>query len=308
MDALLAQWQSISPVLVAQTLIVGLMMGALYALMAIGITFIASIMKMINWSMGEFYMIGSYIQFEAIQRLLGPERWYLAVPLAMLGVFLLGLVIQRVLLAPMFRYGEAGRFEYATIITIALAVFLQNVAIVAAGPYQWAPKEYLPPIILPDLLISINGSRLAAAGGASLILVAFWFFIRRTMIGLSFLGTAQNRLGAQTAGIRLERVDMIGFGIGVALAAAAGALLAPVFLVYPAVGATSTVKGFEIIVIGGLGSLPGAVLAAFGLALVESFGSVFISPAYQDLYGFLFLIAFLLFRPQGLFGERERRV
>jgi branched-chain amino acid transport system permease protein len=298
----------LSPSQVAQTLVIGLMMGALYALMAIGITFIASIMKMINWSMGEFYMIGGYIQFEAIQRFLGQDRWYLAVPLAMVGVFLLGVVLQRLLLAPMFRYGEAARFEYATIITIALAVLLQNVAIVAAGPYQWAPKEYLPPVILKDLLISINGSRLAAAIGAAIILIAFYVFIRHTMVGLSFLGTAQNRLGAQTAGIRLERVDMIGFGIGVALAAAAGALLAPVFLVYPAVGATSTVKGFEIIVIGGLGSLPGAVLAALGLALVESFGSVFVSPSYQDLYGFIFLIAFLLFRPQGIFGERERRV
>src|SRR5215216_343969 len=176
MDALLEQWSSITPPQVAQTLVIGLMMGALYALMAIGITFIASIMKMINWSMGEFYMIGGYIQFEAIQRFLGQDRWYLAVPLAMVGVFLLGVVLQRLLLAPMFRYGEAARFEYATIITIALAVLLQNVAIVAAGPYQWAPKEYLPPIILRDLLISINGSRLAAAIGAAIILIAFYVF------------------------------------------------------------------------------------------------------------------------------------
>ena len=307
MEVVLAQLQ-LSPALLGQVLIVGITMGAMYALMAIGITFIASIMKMINWSMGEFYMIGSYVQYEAISRFLGPDRWYVAVPIAMISVFLLGMLIQRLLLSPMFRYGEAFRFEYATIITIALSVFLQNVAIVAAGPYQWSPKEYLPPIILADLGVAINGSRLAGAIGAAIILGAFYFFIKRTMIGLSFLGAAQNRLGAQTAGIKLQRVDMIGFGIGVALAAAAGALLAPVFLVYPANGAVSTVKGFEIIVIGGLGSLPGAVIAAFSLALVESFGSVYISPTYQDLYGFIFLIAFLLFRPQGLFGERERRV
>jgi branched-chain amino acid transport system permease protein len=308
MDVLLAQLPTVSLSLVGQVLIVGLTMGAMYALMAIGVTFIASVMKIINWSMGEFYMLGSYVQYETISRWLGPGLWYLAVPLAMLSVFLLGTIVQRLLLSPMFRYDDAHRFEYATIMTIALSVFLQNVAIVAAGPYQWSPKEYLPPIILADLGLSINGSRLAGAIGAAIILAGFYFFIKHTMLGLSFLGTAQNRLGAQTAGIKLQRVDMVGFGIGVALAAAAGALLAPVFLVYPANGAVSTVKGFEIIVIGGLGSLPGAVLAAFGLALVESFGSVFISPSYQDLYGFVFLIAFLLFRPQGLFGERERRV
>lgn len=294
--------------LVAQVLIVGLLMGAVYALMAIGITFIASIMKLINWSMGEFYMLGSYLQYYLITLVLGPALWYVALPISMLSVFLLGLVLQKGLLAPMFQQAEAYRFEYATIVTIALSVLLQNLAVVLAGPYQWAPKDYLPSVILANLDLSINGSRLAAAIGAAVILIAFYLFLKRTMIGLSFLGTAQNRLAAETAGIAIRRVDTIGFGLGVALAAAAGALLAPVFLVYPTNGATSTMKGFEIIVIGGIGSLPGSVVAAFCLALIESFGSVFISPAYQDLYGFAFLIAFLVLRPQGLFGERERRV
>jgi branched-chain amino acid transport system permease protein len=295
-----------NPQILAQLTVVGLMLGALYALLAIGITFIASIMKLINWSMGEFYMIGSYVQYYLIVLLLGPGLWYLALPVSMLTVFAFGLVVQRGLLAPMFKYDEARRFEYATIVTIALSVLLQNAAIILAGPYQWSPQEYLPTRAFAGL--SLNGSRLAGAIGAAVILVLFYVFIRHTMVGLSFLGTAQNRLGAQTAGIRLARIDMVAFGIGAALAAAAGALLAPVFLVYPTNGITSTVKGFEIIIIGGLGSLPGAVVAAFGLALVESFGSFLISPAYQDLYGFVFLIAFLLFRPQGLFGERERRV
>lgn len=294
--------------LLAQVLIVGLLMGAVYALMAIGITFIASIMKLINWSMGEFYMMGSFFQYYLIATFLGPSLWYVALPVSMISVFLIGLVLQRGLLSTMFKYGEAFRYEYATIVTIALSVLLQNLAVVLAGPYQWSPKEYLPPIIMADLGLSINGSRLAAAAGAAVILILFYLFLKRTMIGLSFLGTAQNRLAAQTAGIAIQRIDTIGFGIGVALAAAAGALLAPVFLVYPTNGAVSTVKGFEIIVIGGIGSLPGAVLAAFGLALVESFGSVFLDPSYQNLYGFAFLIAFLVFRPQGLFGERERRV
>src|SRR3712207_2707952 len=150
------------------------MMGAMYALMAIGITFIAGIMKMINWSMGEFYMIGSYVQYNVITRYVGPDRWWLALPLAMLSVFLLGLLIQRVLLAPMFRYSDAHRFEYATIITIALSVLFQNLAIILAGPYQLSPPSYLPTVMLGGLGISLNGSRLAGAIGAAIILVAFW--------------------------------------------------------------------------------------------------------------------------------------
>lgn len=289
-----------------QVVVAGLMMGALYALMAVGITFIYSLMKMINWAMGEFYMVGSYAQFVLITLVLGPSLWFLGIPLSMVGVFLLGLAIQRGLLAPMFGREAERRDEYATIITIALSVLIQNLATILAGPYQWSPPEYLPLVTVGN--ISVNGSRLAAAAGALVILAGFYFLIRRTWLGLAFLGAAQNRIGAEVAGIDVRRLDALAFGIGVALAAAAGALLAPVFLVYPTNGAVSTVKGFEIIVIGGLGSLTGSVVAAFLLGLVESFGSVFISPAYQDLYGFIFLIAMLFLRPQGIFGERERRV
>ncbi len=291
-----------------QTMIVAATIAAVYVLMAMGITFIASIMKIINWSMGEAYMIGSYVQYLLIVHVLGQDRWYVAVPIAMATVFIAGLAIQRALLVPMFRYDESHRFEYATIMTIALSVVLQNAVTIIAGPYQLSPREYLPAVHFDALGISLNGSRIAAAIGAVLIIAIFYFFLRRTTLGLAFLGTAQNRVGAQTAGIRLERIDMWAFGIGVALAAGAGALLAPVFLVYPTNGLASTVKGFEIIVIGGIGSLPGAVIGALGLAFVETFGSVYISPAYQDLYGFLFLIGFLLFRPHGVLGDRERRV
>src|SRR5919204_6727165 len=200
--------------LLPQVIIVGLLIGAVYALLALGITFIASIMKLINWSMGEFYMLGSYAQYVLITRWLGPGQWWLALPLAILGVFVLGLVIQRLLLAPMFERSEAHRFEYATIMTIALSVLLQNVAIWAAGPNQNKPPDYLPTISLASLGLALNGSRLAGALAATVILVGFWFVLRRTMIGLAFLGAAQNRLGAQTSGLRLQHIDMVAFGIG----------------------------------------------------------------------------------------------
>ena len=117
---------------------------------------------------------------------------------------------------------------------------------------------------------------------------------------------AQNRVAAQTSGVDVFRFDAIAFAIGVALAGLAGALLAPLFLVYPTNGAVTTVKGFEIIVIGGLGSIVGSVVGALLLGVIEALGSVLISAAYKDLYGFLLLIVLLVFRPTGLFGERER--
>ena len=274
--------------------------------MALGITFIYGIMKMINWSMGEFYMIGSYVQYALLASFLGWDRWYLALPLSMASVFVLGVVVQRFLLRPMYVGGIERRDEYATIITIALMVLFRNLAIVLGGPNQYSPKDYAKPTTL--LTLPISGNRVVALVGALVLLALFYVLTRRTWLGRAFRGAAQNRVGIQTAGVDVLRLDMLAFGVGVALAAAAGALLAPDFLVYPENGAISTFKGFEIIVIGGLGSIMGSVVGGLLLGVIEALGSVFLSPAYKDLYGFVLLIALLAVRPTGLFGERERTV
>ena len=292
--------------LFSQYLLSGIVIGIIYSLMALGITFIYGIMKMINWSMGEFYMIGSYVQYALLASVLGWERWYLALPLSMASVFVLGVVVQRFLLRPMYVGGIERRDEYATIITIALMVLFRNLAIVLGGPNQYSPKDYAKPTTL--LTLPISGNRMVALVGALVLLALFYVLTRRTWLGRAFRGAAQNRVGIQTAGVDVLRLDMLAFGVGVALAAAAGALLAPDFLVYPENGAISTFKGFEIIVIGGLGSIMGSVVGGLLLGVIEALGSVFLSPAYKDLYGFVLLIALLAVRPTGLFGERERTV
>ena len=292
--------------LASQYLLAGLVIGVIYSLMALGISFIYSIMKMINWSMGEFFMIGSYVQYALIVTVVGRDRWWLALPVAMAAVFVLGLVIQRLLLRPMFVGVIERRDEYATIVTIALMIFFRNLAIVVGGPNQYAPPDYARPITLGTLPIS--GNRFVALVGTVVLLGAFFLVTKTTWIGRALRGAAQNRVGIQTAGVDVLRLDMIAFGVGVALAAGAGALLAPDFLVYPENGSISTFKGFEIIVIGGLGSIPGSIVGGVLLGVIEALGSVFVSAAYKDLYGFVLLIALLVLRPTGLFGERERTV
>jgi branched-chain amino acid transport system permease protein len=296
----------VDPYLLSQYVLSGLVIGVIYALMALGITFIYSIMKMINWSMGEFYMIGSYVQYALLATVLGWTLWYVALPVAMASVFLLGLVVQRFLLRPMYVGGVERRDEYATIVTIALMVFFRNLAIVLGGPNQYAPRDYARAGRL--LTLPISGNRLVALISTLVLLGLFFLVIKKTWIGRAFRGAAQNRVGIQTAGVDVLRLDMLAFGVGVALAAAAGALLAPDFLVYPENGAITTFKGFEIIVIGGLGSILGSIVGGVLLGVIEALGSVFLSPAYKDLYGFLLLIALLALRPSGLFGERERTV
>jgi branched-chain amino acid transport system permease protein len=290
--------------LVIQTAISGVMIGVLYALMALGITFIYSIMRMINWAMGEFYMIGSYLQYMLVAWALGPELWWLAILISTAGVFVLGLVVQWGLIKPIFKKPPEQRDDYATVVTLALLLFLRSVATGLAGPNQFTPGSTLPIIMVGPMPLA--GARVAAFLFALAALALFWAVLRYTWYGLALRAASQSRVGVQTAGIDVLSVDRVAFAIGVALAGLAGALLAPVFLVYPTNGLITTVKGFEIVVIGGLGSIPGALIAGILLGLMESFGAAFVDSAYQNIYGFILVIAILVVRPTGLFGERGR--
>lgn len=272
--------------------------------MAIGITFIYSIMKMINWAMGEFYMVGSYLQFFFITRFLGADNWVPALILSMISVFAIGMVIQKVLISPMFVGAMERREDYATIVTISLSVLFRNLMVVIMGPYIFSVPDYAPPTEIGPLPIS--GNRLVALIATFAILVGFYIFIKYTWVGYGLRATAQNRFGSQSLGVDARKMDMIGFGIGVALAAAAGAILAPTFLIFPENGTIPTIKGFEIIVIGGLGSILGSFVASVLLGVVEALGTVLINPSYKEVYGFIMLMLILVLRPRGLFGEAER--
>ncbi len=293
-----------TPELFLQTLIAGVMIGVLYALMALGITFIYSIVKMINWAMGEFYMIGSYAQYLLIVYWLGPGLWWVAVPLAGLGVFVIGVIVEPILIKPMFTSGIERRDDYATVITIALLLLLRNLATGLSGPYQRTPGSNLPTVMIGNLPVS--GARAAAFVVRSPRSRCSTSSSRKPGSASRCRASAQSRVGVQTAGVNVLRLDQAAFGIGVALAGIAGALLAPVFLVFPTNGIVTTVKGFEIIVIGGLGSLPGALVAGIMLGVVESLGTAFVSSPYQNAYGFVLVVLVLLIRPTGLFGEKSR--
>ncbi len=295
---------NITPELFLNFLIAGVMIGTLYALMAMGITFIYSIMKMINWSMGEFYMIGSYTQWFLISFILGGELWYVGVIGTAVVLFIIGLIVQRLLIRPMFSTGMERKDEYGTVVTIALALFLRNLATVLSGPHTRSPDVDMGRLMFGTLPVS--GNRFAAFVGSLLVIGLFYLILNYTWLGRAFRASSQNRVGIQTAGVDVLRIDQIAFALGITLAGIAGALLAPVFNVFPENGAVTTMKGFEIIIIGGMGSLPGAALGGLLLGIIESLGSVFIDTSLRNVYGFIFLIIILLIKPNGLFGEKER--
>jgi branched-chain amino acid transport system permease protein len=296
---------NVSAELLQQYLLTGLMLGVIYIVMALGITFIYSIMKMTNWAMGEFYMIGSYVQYLVVSRVVGPDLWFVAVPIAGISVFFLGMLVQRVLIRPMFERGMERRVEYATIVTIALALLARGVVQVIAGPSERTPGSTMPSFQIGPLPVA--GDRVAACIGGLIALAVFWFVIKRTWVGLALRAAAQSRPAVQTVGVDVFRLDQIAFGIGVALAAVAGALLASVYLVYPLDGMVTTTKGFEVVIIGGLGSIPGAVVGGIAVGLVEALGGALVATNYQNAYGFLLVLIILILRPRtGLFGETAR--
>ncbi|HEU5287638.1 MAG TPA: branched-chain amino acid ABC transporter permease [Candidatus Limnocylindria bacterium] len=296
---------NVSAELLEQYILTGLMIGVIYIVMALGITFIYSIMKMTNWAMGEFYMVGSYVQYLVVSRILGADLWFLAVPIAAITVFFLGMAVQRILIRPMFERGMERRNEYATIVTIALALFARGIVQVWAGPFERTPGSNMPSFQLGPLPIA--GDRVAACIGGIVALAVFWFVIRRTWVGLALRAAAQSRAGVQTAGVDILRLDQVAFGIGVALAAVAGALLASVYLVYPLNGMVTTTKGFEVVIIGGLGSIPGAIVGGIAVGLAEALGAALLATNYQNAYGFVLVLIILLLRPRtGLFGETTR--
>ena len=287
----------------------GLIIGLFYALMAIGLSLIFGILRIVNFAHGEFYMIGAYA-YTLIALFFGISPW-LTLPCAFIAGMALGWATERLLMRPLYSgYASWGvmKDEYAVIITFALSLLLINLVDKVIGP-----NGYRGPSLVATTRVEIgpfmaSGHRLMAAGIALLVLIAVGLFVRYSYWGRQIQAVAQNRLGASLAGIDTAKASAIVFALSGGLAALAGALLSPIINATPDVGAFPAVKSYVIVVLGGMGSIPGAAIASLILGVLESFGAVYISYGYRDTFGLVILILVLLFRPHGLFGERSREV
>jgi branched-chain amino acid transport system permease protein len=287
----------------------GLIIGVFYALMAVGLSLIFGILKIVNFAHGEFYTVGAYA-YTLVALALGVPPW-LALPFAFLVGIGLGLVVERLLMRPLYS-GYASwsvmKDEYAVIVTFGLSLLLINLIDKIVGPYAYKgpPLIDITRIALGPVLIS--GHRLVAAIIGIGVIVTVALVVRYSYWGRQIQAVAQNRLGASLAGVDPARASAIVFALAGGLAAVSGALLANIFNPTPDVGVFPAVKSYVIVVLGGRGSLPGAIIAALILGVLESFGGVYVSYQYRDTFGLVILILVLLFRPQGLFGERSREV
>lgn len=295
--------------LAADLFVNGLIIGLFYALMAVGLSMIFGVLKIVNFAHGEFYMVGAYA-YVLISLKLGVSPW-IALLLAAAGGAALGWLVERLLMRPLYAgYGSWSimKDEYAVVVTFGLSLLLINLVDKIVGPYPYRGPSLIETSRFTLGPVMLNGQKLIAAGLSLAILVGLALFIKRSLWGRQIQAVAQNRLGASLAGIDATRATSLIFAISGLLAALAGGLLAPIINPAPDVGAFPAIKAYVIVVLGGMGSVWGSMAAALLLGVLESFFAVYVSYDYRDAFGLLILILVLLFRPQGLSGEKGREV
>lgn len=286
----------------------GLIMGIIYSLMALGLTLIFSILKVINFAHGEFYMLGGYAIYFVLQVFTGLHP-LLAVPVAGLIIALFGLVFEVIFLRPIHKDQVERPGEYAILITFGLSFFLMNLALAVFGPFPQRPPSFFRGVVQVGGMF-VSADRLTAASFSLLFLILLLLIIKKTWIGKALRAVSQDRQAAAVTGINSLRINTIAFAIGSGMAAMAGALLAPIFSVSPDVGAVPSIRSYIIIVLGGLGSIQGSVIGGLIIGLVESIGAgYFPDPSrgmnYKMVFGLIIFALVLLFKPWGLFGRRE---
>ena len=283
-----------------QLLLNGFVIGVIYALVAMGLSLIFGVLEIVNFAHGEFYMLGAMLAyFLTMNAGLGYWPTILVVTAVAVG---LGYVLYEALLGSL--QGEG--FERSILLTLGLSMVLQNGAVFV---FTTTPKMMQTPysysnVSLGDLRVSVM--RLLALGLGLLAFGALYLILYRTRVGKAMRGVAQNRDAALMVGIDPRAVSRLAVAIGVGLSGLAGAALAPVYAVHPLMGFSFVFKAFAIIIIGGLGNVAGAAIAAVGLGVLESFVGGFFPLVMVDALAFTSMIAILLLRPQGLFGRGVR--
>ncbi len=291
-----------------QLIVSGLAMGSIYALVALGFILIYNAVGVVNFAQGDFVMLPSFVALSFILpavTVFGTiVHWQLppaiVYPLVLVLMAGFGLLFNRIAYYPLRDRGWLP----VVISTIGVSIFLRNFA-----QLTWGSQPQVFPSIFKVDALSVGGLHFRSQDllilGVTALLIAIQFVLfERTMLGKQMRATAQDRATAQLLGIRVDRIVAITFIYSVLLGTVAGLLVSPIFTVTKEMGGLISLKAFAAAIVGGFGSIPGAIIGGLLIGVVEALGGFYISPAYTDAIAFVILIAVLLIRPSGLFGER----
>lgn len=284
-------------VILLQSLLSGALMGGVYVLIGIGLSIIFGVMRIVNFAHGDLMMLGMYATWFAFSRFgLDPyAALFVTVPL----LFACGAVLQRFVI----NRALTSEAHNQILLTIGIGLILRNaVMLVASSDYRILTTRYSSSSIRVQGL-SVSVPLACSFLVTALLALALFWFLTKTDTGHAIRATAQDRNAARLMGINVERMSVLAFGIGSALAGAAGTLIAPVYYIFPDVGEGFTLKAFVIVVLGGMGSIAGAALGGVIIGITESLAAVYVSSGLKELVVFVLFLGILLMKPSGLLGK-----
>jgi branched-chain amino acid transport system permease protein len=282
---------------IIQLVISGLLIGSIYALMSIGLTLIFGVLRVVNFAHGEFLMIAMYGAW-AFSKLLGLNP-YIAAIAVVPAMFLFGALVYRLVI------GSALEKPHLVVVfaTMGLSIFLQNAALMA----MTADLRDVPPIFGRSISVGqvfIKGELLLGFVVTLACTIALQWVIKYTFLGKAIRATVQDGEAAKLMGIAVPKIFLITFAAGSALVGLAACVMLPLFSVFPTVGLNFVLIAFVIVVLGGMGSIEGALLGGFCVGVVQSVGSYYVAPAFGQLFFFVLFLLVMIFRPNGLFGQK----
>jgi len=292
----------LEPGILAQVLTQGLVRGSMYALMASGLSLIFGIMGVKNFAHGELFMLGTYVMFFALMVLGLP--FPVGILLAAVVLFFIGMGIERTLVETLRKRAGRDWLLDAFVLTIGMMVVLQNLAQIAFGSDRRGVTGLIDGTFVYGSIV-VSYERIMIVCVAALVGVLLWAFLAYTNFGKAIRATSQDPDAAQTLGIDIARVYTLTFGIGAGLAGLAGGLLISIFPAYPTVGFYPVIKSIACVILGGLGYVPGAIVAALLLGTIEAYSVFFMSSGWQNVLTAVLVVLILIFRPAGLFNSAK---
>ncbi len=284
--------------MIAQVIVDGILIGGIYALISIGLTVIFGVMRIINFAHGEYLMVAMYSSY-LIFGLLGLNP-YLSLVIVVPFLFIIGVVSYYLVIHPIIHSSELSH----VFATLGLGLALQGLALyLFGGDFRSVPFGLSRKIITLGPTF-INISRLIALLVAIGAIFALSLFLKKTYTGKAIRAASQNPVSAQLMGVSLKSIYMITFGIGTAIVGLAGGVLMPIYAVFPSIGGLFVLVTFVVVVLGGIGSIFGALAGGIVIGMTESLSGFFIAPALKEGIYFIIFVLILLFKPSGLFGKK----